>query len=288
MGNKGAQTAALTMAARRRRRQNEESSTDELEPELAAPTLPGGASADEDQEGSESMRMGSRAGSGPSLTPRTSTRAPPHERRHYDDHAPSGLAQYFATVRSLIFGSRDHYFLSRYQVAASTPLQMTLYFNIPYALVWAAMNQLLFAWKSAVWDLPLVVAVVSPMVFWVWAFVEPIRLLLGYVGNLRERVAWLGGFWVLTIFPQSMMRPGNRTSDHDCSASPPRHLTCAIRMNVELCSCRAHLLHCRSIEHRVVQSADRGGDLRDLSAAHTHPAAPQLRHHQASHCKGHG
>ena len=173
------------------------------------------------------MRMGSRAGSGPSLKQRTSTRAPPRERRHYDDHAPSGLAQFLATVRSLIFGYRDHYFLSRYQVAASTPLQMTLYFNIPYALVWAALNQLLFAWKSAVWDLPLVVAVVSPMVFWVWAFVEPIRLVLGYVGNLRERVAWLGGFWVLTIFPQSILRSASRTSDRDCSASltPPRCAT---------------------------------------------------------------
>jgi len=89
-----------------------------------------------------------------------------------------------------------------HQVAASMPLQMTLYFSVPYALVWAALNQFLFYWKSQVWDLPLVVAVVSPMIFWVWALLEPIRLLLGYVGNLRERVAWLGGFWVLTIFPQ--------------------------------------------------------------------------------------
>jgi len=40
------------------------------------------------------------------------------------------------------------------------------------------------------------------MIFWVWFLLEPVRLLLGYVGNLRERVAWLGGFWVLTIFPQ--------------------------------------------------------------------------------------
>ena len=123
-----------------------------------------------------------------------------------DEHAPSALARCLASMRNLLFGSRDGaYFLSRYQVAASTPLQMMLYFNIPYSVVFACMNQLLFSWKSRVWDLPLVVAVVSPMVFWIWAFVEPVRLLLGYVGNLHERVAWLGGFWVLTIFPQIVM-----------------------------------------------------------------------------------
>ena len=82
------------------------------------------------------------------------------------------------------------------------PLQMTLYFSIPYALVYAALSQYLYAWKSNVWEVPLVVAVISPMIFTVWALLEPIRLILGYVGNLRERVAWLGGFWVLTIFPQ--------------------------------------------------------------------------------------
>ena len=81
-------------------------------------------------------------------------------------------------------------------------MQMSIYFSAPYALVWAISNQLLFYWKSRTFEVPLVVAVVSPMVFWCWFLLEPVRLLLGYVGNLRERVAWLGGFWVLTIFPQ--------------------------------------------------------------------------------------
>lgn len=103
---------------------------------------------------------------------------------------------------TLIFGSSDRYFLSRYQIAASMPLQMTLYFSIPYALVYAGLSQYLYVWKSNIWEVPLVVAVVSPMIFTVWALLEPIRLILGYVGNLKERVAWLGGFWVLTIFPQ--------------------------------------------------------------------------------------
>lgn len=118
------------------------------------------------------------------------------------DHRPSVPAQFWASVRSLLGLSSDRYFLSRYQVAASTPLQMTLYFSVPFAIMWAASNQLLFYWKVRNFDVPIEVAVISPMIFWVWFLVEPIRLLLGYVGNLNERVAWLGGFWVLSIFPQ--------------------------------------------------------------------------------------
>ena len=64
---------------------------------------------------------------------------------------------------------------------------MSLYFTIPYAFVWAISNQLLYYWKTQQFVVPLVTAVVSPMIFWVWFLMEPVRLLLGYVGNLRER-----------------------------------------------------------------------------------------------------
>ena len=124
------------------------------------------------------------------------------------DHRPSVSSRLWSSLRAcsaLVFGSHDRYFLSRYQVAASTPLQMTLYFSVPYAIVYAGLSQYLYAWKSNIWNVPLVVAVVSPMIFTVWALLEPIRLLLGYVGNLRERVAWLAGFWVLTLFPQTVV-----------------------------------------------------------------------------------
>ena len=40
------------------------------------------------------------------------------------------------------------------------------------------------------------------MFYYVWLILEPIRLALGYVGNLSERVASLAPFWVLTLFPQ--------------------------------------------------------------------------------------
>ena len=48
-----------------------------------------------------------------------------------------------------------------YQIAASTPLQMMLYFSVPYGLLFAVANQMLFYWKARTFDVPLVVAVVD-------------------------------------------------------------------------------------------------------------------------------
>lgn len=111
-----------------------------------------------------------------------------------------------AGLRSALFERGDGYFLSRYQVASSTTLQMLLYFNVLYALVFGILYQLLAAWKASVWQPPLVVELVTPMSFWVWAFIEAIRLALGYFGNLAERVPWLMGFWMLTLFPQPIIQ----------------------------------------------------------------------------------
>jgi hypothetical protein len=176
-------------------------------PPAPAPASP--ADADEaDSDDSAASVPPTTGSSGSRRRLRQTTKARPKsptQQEFSDHHRPTHRSTFAAGLRAataLIFGSPDRYFLSRYQVAASTPLQMTLYFSVPYGLVYAAMSQYLYAWKANIWDVPLVVAVVSPMIFTVYALIEPIRLLLGYVGNLRERVAWLGGFWVLTLFPQ--------------------------------------------------------------------------------------
>ena len=183
------------------------------ETEIAAPAPTAAAAADDNSD------AGSAAGSGASDPPAIDSRRTTGRRlggsgngrfarrasQHHHDHQPSFWAQCAASVRSsfsFCFGNQDRYFLSRYQIAANMPLQMTLYFSLPWGLVYAALSQYLYVWKSQIYEVPLVVAVVSPMIFTVWALLEPIRLVLGYVGNLRERVAWLGGFWVLTVFPQ--------------------------------------------------------------------------------------
>jgi len=99
----------------------------------------------------------------------------------------------------------ERYFLSRYQVASSTTLQMMLYFNVLAAVVWAYVHIATWQWKVVVWPPPILPAMTTPLLFYVWLLLEPIRLLLGYVGNLSERVAWLMPFWVLTIFPQLLV-----------------------------------------------------------------------------------
>ena len=217
-----------TAGARRRRRAGSSAApTSEPEPEETAPPAPEppvsssrsrrsrvpppAEAADSGTEEDESPTQSPRKGRSSLLFRRQDSsrkealRSQPRQSIAVDEHTPSIFARCFASIRGMIYGSQDQYFLSRFQVAASTPLQMALYFNIAYAIVFAGINQALFFWKSTVWDLPLVVAVVSPMSFWVWALLEPIRLLLGYIGNLRERVAWLGGFWVLTVFPQTIL-----------------------------------------------------------------------------------
>jgi hypothetical protein len=106
-----------------------------------------------------------------------------------------------ASVRTL-FDNPDGYFQSRFQVASSTSLQMLLYFNCLYALVFGVLHQMIYAWKLSIWAPPLLSELLTPMLFYIWAFVEVLRLALGYFGNLAERVPWLMAFWVLTLFPQ--------------------------------------------------------------------------------------
>ena len=62
--------------------------------------------------------------------------------------------------------------LAGYQVASSTTLQMLLYFNALYSLVFGILFQFLFDWKLTIWSPPLVIELITPMGFWVWAFVE--------------------------------------------------------------------------------------------------------------------
>lgn len=121
------------------------------------------------------------------------------------DHWPTRSARLVAGLSNAVFHSRDGYFLSRYQVASSTTLQMLLYFNVLYSLVFGFLFQLLYSWKLRIWDAPLSIELVTPMSFWVWACIEVIRLALGYFGNLAERVPWLMGFLMLTLFPQPVI-----------------------------------------------------------------------------------
>ena len=149
-----------------------------------------------------------------------------------------------AAVRRLC-GEGDRYFLSRYQVASGLRLQMLLYFNVYVAVMYAIMHPLIFQWKATTWPPRIIVAVCQvtltrqdpnrprpspepnptptltppptltrapcspcqPMFFYVWLVMEPIRLIVGHVGNLGERVAWLAPFWIVMLFPNPNPNP---------------------------------------------------------------------------------
>jgi hypothetical protein len=49
------------------------------------------------------------------------------------------------------------------------------------------------------------IAGVTPGIFGVWALVEPVRLYIGYAGNLDENVPSLIAFEFLSLFPQSVL-----------------------------------------------------------------------------------
>jgi len=109
------------------------------------------------------------------------------------------MAQCFAAVRELC---SDTQFTSRQQVASSLTLQILLYFNIYFSVIWAGLFFLLFQWKIVAWDVPIHVIIISPIMFCGWLVIEPFRLALGYLGNLDEKVGWLGPFMVVTLVPQ--------------------------------------------------------------------------------------
>jgi len=95
--------------------------------------------------------------------------------------------------------------VSRNQVASSTVLQMLIYFNLYLSVMWAILFILLFQWKTATWDIPLYIAIVTPVFYLCWLIIEPIRLALGYFGNLNERVAYIGPFLAITVVPQMLI-----------------------------------------------------------------------------------
>lgn len=80
---------------------------------------------------------------------------------------------------------------------ASLPLQISLYYNCLFSILFAivvgscSVNKILFYNKK-----------VSISVLSVWSFIEPFRLYYGYSGNLRERVADLATYLLMTLFPQ--------------------------------------------------------------------------------------
>ncbi|XP_019749532.1 transmembrane protein 17B [Hippocampus comes] len=86
------------------------------------------------------------------------------------------------------------------RVLASLPLQMSLFFNIWFFPLWWISAIVMLHLKYSA--LPDYYKFILMTILILMTVIEAIRLYLGYVGNLREKVAELAGFWLLSILLQ--------------------------------------------------------------------------------------
>uniref|UniRef100_A0A8D2QGG8 Transmembrane protein 17 n=1 Tax=Zonotrichia albicollis TaxID=44394 RepID=A0A8D2QGG8_ZONAL len=86
------------------------------------------------------------------------------------------------------------------EILSSLPLQMSLYFNVYFFPFWWLITvAILYMKYPALSDYYKFILVTIMILV---SLTELIRLYLGYVGNLLEKVPELAGFWLLTLLPQ--------------------------------------------------------------------------------------
>lgn len=93
------------------------------------------------------------------------------------------------------------FFPSNHEYLSNLPLQMILYFHSFASLAYAAtiLPVLLVAPPDG--DESELVRIMGLILLFLWLLTEPLRLYLGWVGNIRELVPNLVGFFGLTVFP---------------------------------------------------------------------------------------
>ncbi|KAK7088258.1 transmembrane protein 17B-like [Littorina saxatilis] len=86
------------------------------------------------------------------------------------------------------------------EYVTNLPLQMLIYFNVFFSPLWfiasIVMLEAKFSYLTQLYQIVLV------SVYIVYTLIELVRLYLGFVGNLMERVPELAGFWLLTMILQ--------------------------------------------------------------------------------------
>uniref|UniRef100_A0A8C8VEL3 Transmembrane protein 17B n=1 Tax=Pelusios castaneus TaxID=367368 RepID=A0A8C8VEL3_9SAUR len=87
-----------------------------------------------------------------------------------------------------------------HEVLSSLPLQMTLCFNVYYFPFWCLSEGIMLALKYSL--LPGYYQFLLAAAFLILALAEGLRLYLGYIGNLQEKVPELAGFLLLSFLIQ--------------------------------------------------------------------------------------
>lgn len=86
------------------------------------------------------------------------------------------------------------------ELVSSLPLQIALYFNVFFFPFWLVTCVVILALKFQ--HLEQLFQFVIITIYIVMSGTESMRLYLGYLGNLQERVPELAGFWLLTMVLQ--------------------------------------------------------------------------------------
>ncbi|XP_064612921.1 transmembrane protein 17-like [Liolophura sinensis] len=95
---------------------------------------------------------------------------------------------------------KHHILRSGNDYVTNLPLQMSLYFNTCFAPFWIITSIVLFEAKFD--TLPILYKIILTAIYVIYSILEVIRLYLGYLGNLTERVPELAGCWLLTLLIQ--------------------------------------------------------------------------------------
>ncbi|KFO84378.1 Transmembrane protein 17, partial [Buceros rhinoceros silvestris] len=86
------------------------------------------------------------------------------------------------------------------EIVSSLPLQMSLYFNVYFFPFWWLITVVMLHLKyPALSDYYKFILVTVLMLA---SAIEAVRLYLGYMGNLQEKVPELAGFWLLSLLLQ--------------------------------------------------------------------------------------
>lgn len=87
------------------------------------------------------------------------------------------------------------------EIGSSLLLQMVMYFNVYFSLAWFLLQIYFVKWKLDKYDMATELQIFLPTYTFLWGVSETLRLLFGYVGNLREKVPHLLGFLLLSLVP---------------------------------------------------------------------------------------
>jgi len=163
--------------AARRQRQSKHGAADLGASDAEAARRSGGGSETDLDDRSSQVAMLHASGSGEALFP---SRPP-----------PTALERLIASVSGAV-SLRP--LAARHEIASSTALQQLICANILLSAIWAIAWVMLFIWKASVWGPPVQVLIISPTLYLAWIIFEPMRLALGYFGNLNEQIGLLGPF----------------------------------------------------------------------------------------------